>query len=127
MRRHTLMLLALAVAAASCASEHGTEPVPFDCEYPPTPVDLTVTAGIEQATLRWSYPDGGRELIEEFRLYYYIKVYDALELIATIGDTMYVDSQLVGNLEYCYRVSAVDTNGIEGWRSEPSCAVILTH
>lgn len=124
MKRHALILLVLALAAASCGDDHGAEPAPFDLAYPPTPVDLTVTAGAGQATIRWSYPAGSRDLIEEFRLYYYVEVYDVVELLATISDTVYVDSQLVGNLEYCYKVSAVDTNGIEGWRSDAACAVI---
>lgn len=126
MKRHALMLLALALAAASCGNDHGAEPAPFDLAYPPAPIDVTVTAGAEQAIVRWSYPAGSRGLIEKFRLYYYVEVYDAVELIATIEDTVYVDSQLVGNLEYCYKVSAVDTSGIEGVRSDRACAVIGT-
>jgi len=127
MKRHALMLLVLAVAAASCGKDHGSQPAPFDFDYPPTPVDVTATAGVEQATISWSYPAGSRDLIEEFRLYYYVEVYDAVQLIATLTDTFYVDSRLVGNLEYCYKVSAVDTNGIEGWRSDPACALVDTH
>lgn len=124
MKRHALILIAALLAAASCGDDHGSEPGPFDLSYPPTPVDLTVTPGTGQATIRWSYPPGDRDPIERFKLYYYIEVYDQVELIATISDTVYVDQQLVGNLEYCYRVSAVDTSGVEGYRSESACAVI---
>ena len=125
MKRHALMLLVLALAA-SCGKDHGAEPGPFDVAHPPTPTGLTVTAGAEQATIRWSYPAESRDLVEEFRLYYYFEAFDAVELLSTVSDTVYVDSQLVGNLEYCYLVSAVDTNGIEGYRTAPACAVIGT-
>ena len=125
MKRQSMILLVLALAA-SCGKDHGAEPGPFDIAYPPTPTGLTVTAGVEQATIRWSYPAESRELVEEFKLYYYFEAFDAVELLSTVSDTVFVDSQLVGNLEYCYRVSAVDTNGIEGYRTAPACAVIGT-
>lgn len=124
------MIIALTVVAAaalvSCSNNHGTEPAPFDVDAPPTPSDLTVTPGTEQATISWDYPPESMGALEEFRVYYYFAVFDAVELAGTTTDLTYVDTKLVGNVEYCYRVSAVDTFGMEGWRASEECAVINT-
>ena len=37
-----------------------------------------------------------------------------IQLIGTTTDTVFVDSLLIGNLGYCYKVSAVDTVGFRG-------------
>ena len=64
--------------------------------------------------------------IEEFRIYYYYEAYDLIELVGTSSTTNFNDTQLVGNLTYCYKVSAVDTTGLEGHRSETVCAFVGT-
>lgn len=113
----TLLLL-------SCGEDHGTEPGAFEFADPPVPVDLTVTPGPGSATIEWSYPAGELGRVEEFRVYYWVEAFEAVELVGTTSAGSFVDSRLVGNLEYCYMVSAVDTNGFEGYRAGPECAVI---
>jgi hypothetical protein len=124
LRKIAIALTVVAAAAlVSCSNDHGTEPAPFSMEAPPTPTDLSVTAGTEQATLTWDYPPESEGALEEFRVYYYFPVYDAVELAGTTTDMSYVDDHLVGHIEYCYKVSAVDTFGIEGWRTAEECVV----
>ena len=124
------MLLAFTVVAMaaliSCSNDHGTEPAPFDAVAPPTPTGLSVTSGAEQATIAWDYPAEDMATLEEFRVYYYFPAYNVVELAGTTTDMTYVDTKLVGNFEYCYKVSAVDTFGMEGYRTEEECAVINT-
>jgi hypothetical protein len=120
------LTVVLAAALVSCSDDHGTEPEPFDVEAPPMPSDLTVTPGPEQATVSWDYPSESMDTLEEFRIYYYFAAIDAVELAGTTTGLTYVDTKLVGNVEYCYRVSAVDTFGMEGWRTGEECAVIDT-
>ncbi len=128
MLKNTIIALMVVAAAAfvSCSNDHGTEPAPFDLEAPPAPTDLSVTAGSEQATIAWDYESGNMGAIEEFRIYYYFAAYDVVELAGTTTSLTYIDDRLVGNVEYCYKVSAVDTFGIEGWRTDEECAVINT-
>lgn len=122
-----LILIALALSSlASCSNNHGTEPGPFDVTAPPTPTDMVVTAGVEQATISWEYPFESMGAIEEFRVYYYFESFDVVELAGTTAGLSYVDTRLVGNIEYCYKVSAVDTLGLEGWRTECECVLIET-
>ena len=115
-----------AVALVSCSNDHGTEPAPFDMEAPPAPTGLSVTPGVEQATVAWDYPSESMSTLDEFRVYYYFPAFNEAELAGTTTDLEYVDTKLVGNVEYCYRVSAVDTLGMEGFRTGEECAVINT-
>ena len=117
------LVAAAGLLAVSCGKDHGTEPGPFEFDDPPVPVDLTVTSGPGSVTVEWSYPAGELGRVEEFRVYYWVEAFDAVELAGTTPTNSFVDSRLVGNLEYCYMVSAVDTSGMEGYRSGPECAV----
>ena len=124
LRRTAAVLMIMAAAAiVSCSDDHGTEPAPFDVAAPPAPTDLTVTPGAEQVTITWDYPAEEMGTLEEFRVYYYFPTYGVVELAGTTTDLSYVDTRLVGNVEYCYKVSAVDTYGMEGWRTDEGCAV----
>ena len=120
-----LTVVALAVLV-SCSNDHGTEPAPFDVTAPSTPTDLSVTPGSEQATIAWDFPSGEMASLKEFRVYYYFPSYGVVELAVTTTDLTFVDTRLVGNVEYCYKVSAVDTFGMEGWRTGEECALIST-
>ena len=120
------LMVVAAVAFVSCSNNHGTEPAPFDVEAPPTPTDLSVTPGTEQATISWDYPPESMGALEVFRVYYFFEMFDAVELVDTTSALTYVDTRLVGNVEYCYKVSAVDTFGMEGWLTADTCAVINT-
>jgi len=123
----TIALIAVAAGIlVSCSNDHGTEPAPFDVAAPPAPTGLSVTPGQESAVISWEYPPESMGSIEEFRVYYYFPSYDALELAGTTTGLTYTDTRLVGNVEYCYKVSAVDTFGMEGWRTLEECAVIST-
>jgi len=115
--------IALALSVLSCGAEHTDLPTGFRYLPPPTPADLTVEGGTEECIVRWTYPAEGMPSLEEFRVYYYLEAYGLLELVGTTTDTEYVDSLLIGNLSYCYAVSAVDTSGLEGWRAGPACAM----
>ena len=96
----------------------------FEYVPPPTPANVTAAGGEEQSVVSWSYPDDARASVGEFNVYQYFPPYDVLELIGTTTDTFYVDSLLIGNLNYCYKVSAVDTTGLEGWRSAAVCVFV---
>jgi hypothetical protein len=115
---------AIAALCISCGTDHQNLPTGFAYDPPPTPTNLLVVGGEERSTITWSYPATARASIGEFRIYEYIASYDMLELIGTAADTVFVDSLLIGNLGYCYKVSAVDTSGFEGWRTESECAFV---
>lgn len=119
-------MVVAAAAFVSCTNDHGTEPAPFDVDAPPTPTGLSVTPETEQARLTWDYPPESLETLEVFRVYYYFAVFDAVEFIDTTSVQTYLDTRLIGNVEYCYKVSAVDTFGMEGWLTGEECAVINT-
>jgi len=127
MRSFVLFLLAAAVSLhCSCGKDHRDLPTGFAYDPPPTPTNLVATGGEEMSTIRWSYPAAARASIGEFRVYQYIEAYDMLQIIGTTADTVFVDSLLIGNITYCYKVSAVDTNGFEGWRTTSVCAFVKT-
>ena len=121
----SVVMLAMLVVV-SCGKDHEGLPTSFIYEPPPTPTDFQATAGVEEVHLSWSYPSESLPELEEFRIYYYYSIYDMVELIGTTSDTEYTDTQLIGNVEYCYVVSAVDTTGLEGWRTSMECVTVLT-
>jgi hypothetical protein len=110
----------------SCSTDHKNLPTSFEYTPPPTPTNLTAAGGEERSTLSWEYPAEARTTIKEFRVYEYLPSYDLLELVGTTTDTVFIDSLLIGNLMYCYKVSAVDTTGLEGWRSAAVCTLVKT-
>lgn len=114
------------VCFVSCSKDHEGLPTGFVYEPPPTPSDFQATAGVEQVRLSWSYPAESLPTLREFRVYYYYSIYDMVELIDTTTDTEFTDTRLIGNVEYCYRVSAVDTSGLEGWRTASQCVTVLS-
>lgn len=118
------VLGAIAALCISCGKDHTDLPTGFAYDPPPTPSNLVVTGGEELSTIRWSYPAIARGSIGEFRVYEYFESYDMIALVGTTTDTVFVDSLLIGNLGYCYKVSAVDTSGFEGWRTESVCAFV---
>ena len=121
-----LVLVSLVVALSSCSEQHADLPTEFAFTPPPTPTNLSAVPGPERCTLSWSYPAEALPLISEFRVYEYYGDYDLLQLVGTTSETTFVDTLLIGNLYYCYKVSAVDANGIEGWRTEDECAFVTT-
>ena len=127
MRYFVLMLLAaIAFTCSSCSADHRDLPTSFAYDPPPTPTGLVAAGGEELCTIRWSYPAAARPSIEGFRVYQYFEDYDLLQIIGSTTDTVFVDSLLIGNLTYCYKVSAVDSTGFEGWQTESACAFVKT-
>jgi hypothetical protein len=115
---------AIAALCISCGTDHKDLPTGFAYDPPPTPTNLVVTGGEELSTIRWSYPVPALASIREFRVYEYIASYDMVQLVGATTDTVFVDSLLIGNLGYCYKVSAVDRSGLEGWRTASACAFV---
>jgi len=115
---------AIAALCISCGADHQDLPTGFAYDPPPTPTNLVVTGGEELSTIAWSYPASDRGSIRAFRVYEYFASYDMIQLIGTTTDTVFVDSLLIGNLGYCYKVSAIDTSDFEGWRTESVCAFV---
>lgn len=127
MIRYMLICAVLLTAvAAGCSKDHTDLPTGFIYDPPSTPTEFNVVGGAELAILSWDFPSEEMGEISEFNIYYYYEVYGIQELIGTTTETSYVDSFLVGNLEYCYQVSAVDTTGLEGYRTEGECAFVST-
>lgn len=122
----TVGLIFIILVTGSCGREHHDLPVGFKYNPPETPTNLQVEPGMGKATLTWSYPE---QLLEgvEFKVYYYSEIYNMIELVATTADTIFVDSTLIGNMEYCYKVSAVDSTGLEGYRTDHVCEIINTN
>jgi hypothetical protein len=120
------MLGAIAALCISCGKDHRDLPTGFAYDPPPMPTNLVVTGGEEIARISWSYPASARASIREFRVYEYLESYDMIQLIGTTTDTVFVDSLLIGNLGYCYKVSAVDESDFEGWRTGAACAFVLS-
>lgn len=119
----SICLLAL---LGACSKDHTDLPTGFIYDPPSTPTNLQVGGGAERAALSWSYPEDEYDDVE-FRIYYYVQVFDLLELIGTTSDSTYIDSLLVGNLVYCYSISAVDTTtGLEGWRTSTVCDTVYS-
>ena len=112
------------IIMSACSKDHEGLPTSFDYDPPPTPIDLEVIGGNEIASLKWSYPNDSFGSLKEFRIYIYDQVYDMMMQVGTSTDTFFVHSLLVGNLYYCYKVSAVDTTGLEGWRTSAECDTV---
>jgi len=119
-------LFSAALLCSSCGTDHANLPTEFVYTAPPTPTNLSAEPGAERCVLSWSYPAEAMPLVREFRVYQYYELYDMLQLVGATADTAFVDTLLVGNLYYCYSVSAVDTTGFEGWRTSAVCAFVTT-
>ncbi len=125
MKRVTILLSAMIIAVSmSCGGDHGESPAAFDFEAPQAPTELTLTPGSCQMILEWDYPSELLAEISEFRIYYYYEGYGVEELVDETTSTSFTDTRLIGNMVYCYKVSAVDLEGREGWRSETECGMV---
>ena len=114
------------ILTLACSKKHEALPTGFAYDPLPAPTDLEVTAAAEEASLSWDYPVDRIDEVKEFRIYYYVEMYGSDQLIGTSTATSFTDSQLLGNLEYCYRVSAVDSSGFEGVRTGTVCEFVPT-
>ena len=116
--RLTLIIPLLLVM--SCSADHGDSPTGFEFSAPDSPTAFTVTPSPNELTLEWDYP-GDLAEVSEFRVYYYYEMYGLEEFVGTASGTTYTDTDLIGNMIYCYKVSAVDLDGHEGLRTETIC------
>jgi len=111
----------LVLAGAGCSDEHGNSPTSFNYEPLSAPDNLEAEPGAESITLTWTHSGQYREF------YIYMMYYSGTEAVLQPVDTTSSTSSTVGglvpNLEYCFIVSAVDSSGMEGWRSSEACAV----
>jgi len=127
MRKFWLIIcIGVVFAFLSCSKEHSDLPTGFEYDPLPAPYNVVVEGGKEEAVISWSFTNDKLDRVKEFRVYQYIEAYDMLQLIGTTSDTTYTDSLLIGNLLYCYKVSAVDSSNFEGWRSGEACAFVLS-
>ena len=116
-----------------CSDEHGISPVSFNYNALAAPDSFKVTQGNYSLTLTWHYSSESLALTKEFLIYSdhgrgyfeYISPVDTVDAIDGNTDYTAINSMLVPNVEYCYVVSAVDSNGMEGWRTEVKCGVAL--
>jgi len=115
-----LILIISSILLMSCSADHGDSPAGFEFTAPELPADFVVTPGANQLTLDWEYP-GELAEVSVFRVYYFYEMYGVEELVDTTSSTTYIDNDLIGNMIYCYRVSAVDLDGHEGLRTETIC------
>ena len=121
-----LSVMLLGALLGSCSKQNKDLPTGFHFVAPATPTNVVVTPGVERSTLAWSYPTAALGNVKEFRVYEFFVQVQQLVLVGTTRDTTFVDSLLVGNLTYCYEVSAVDTTGFEGFRTAPQCVFVRT-
>ena len=120
------LLILLLFLLPACSKEHTDLPTGFRYNPLPAPYDVTVEGRNEMAVISWRFSPEKINSVKEFRVYQYIEAYDMIQLIGVTADTVYTDSLLIGNLLYCYKVSAVDSSGFEGWRSAESCGFVLS-
>ncbi len=115
-----LILIISSILLMSCSVDHGDSPAGFEFTAPDSPTAFTVSPGPNALTLSWEYP-GDLAEVSEFNIYYFYEMYGLEEFVGTASGTSYVDSDLIGNMIYCYKVSAVDLDGNEGLRTETIC------
>ncbi|GEM_PF-1744190 len=129
MNRIILLSVLVIFIFAACSEDHTDLPSKPEYNVPPPPTDFVLVPGPASATLTWDYEPTLVASIEGFRVYRVYISYDMSEVLELVGTTdnsvmSYTDEMLIGNYIYCYRVSAVCTCGVEGWRSEVLCDTI---
>ncbi len=113
--------LLIVLAGAGCSDEHGSSPTSFNYDPLSAPDSLEAAGGAESISLTWTHSGQYRDFI--VYILYYSGTEAVLQPVDTTSSTSSVIGDLVPNLEYCFVVSAVDSNGMEGWRSSAECAV----
>ncbi len=119
-----ISVMLLGALLGSCSKQNKDLPTSFMFVPPATPTDVVVTPGVERSTVTWRYETAALANVKEFRVYEFFPQLQELVLVGATKDTVFVDSLLVGNLTYCYKVSAVDTTGFEGYRTAAECAFV---
>lgn len=107
---------------AGCSREIPNPVVnPPSLDIPPTPTNLTVTLGDETLHLYWQIPD----TFSAAAYLIYRADSDSAEylFIDTSLSLEYADTNLHNGQRYGYRVSAVDSNDVEGYQSSPAFGV----
>ncbi|HSG29388.1 MAG TPA: fibronectin type III domain-containing protein [Candidatus Krumholzibacterium sp.] len=121
MKRIASIILSISVMVLlSCSDELGDSPAAFSFEAPEAPDGLEITPGPNQLVLEWTYPGDPAE-VSGYIVYYDYEAYGVQEVIDTVSTTTYTDDGLIGNMIYCYKVSALNLDRIEGRRSGTEC------
>jgi hypothetical protein len=90
---------------------------PIVPDIPPTPTNLTVTIGDKTLKLFWQIPDPSSAI---GYMIYRADGNDAEYMfIDSTSFLEYADTNLQNSQRYGYKVSAVGSNGVEGYRSSP--------
>lgn len=91
------------------------------CFYPPfPPTGVIGDGGVRECRISWK---PGDELdLKEYHVYRAAAVDGPYTLIAKTKKTEWIDKELTDGSEYCYRVTAADTGGLESKKSEPISA-----
>ncbi|HEX9916485.1 MAG TPA: fibronectin type III domain-containing protein, partial [candidate division Zixibacteria bacterium] len=87
-----------------------------EMEAPPTPQSVIVLVGDSKVELNWEVSDSSK--VERFKIYRSDTSSITPFLIDSCFGFSYVSRGLKNGKEYFYQVSAVDSNGFEGYRSE---------
>jgi len=132
-RQITFCILMTALVISGCSEEHGGSPTSFNYEELPAPENFEITAGTYCLTLSWDYSPENLALTEKFFVYFvnYTQYGEVLYPIDTLSVSDYIDSEevtyteLAANMEFCFTVSAADSNDMEGWRAEIECGTTL--
>jgi len=85
---------------------------------PSTPTNLTVTVGDRTLQLSWQMPDTSADVA--FRIYRADSLAGQFVVVDTTSAFEYADSYLQNGRIYFYRVSAFNSNGLEGEKSSPA-------
>jgi len=120
-RISALCAIILVILAGGCSEEHGSSPTAYKYDALSSPESLEAEPGPESISLSWDHSGDYREFI--VYIVYYSGPEELYQPVDTTTGMSCTVGELVPNLEYCFAVSAVDSSGVEGWRTKPACAV----
>ncbi|MDX1450422.1 MAG: fibronectin type III domain-containing protein, partial [Acidimicrobiia bacterium] len=93
------------------------------CPAPPPPASLIARArGESEIRLDWSPAPIPDSIVDFYRVYRD----GAVSPLASPDDTTFTDTGLPAGATFCYRVSTVNIDGLEGPRSSEACATTLS-
>ncbi len=91
-----------------------------DSTFPPKPTNLTIKVGDGQITLQWQIENA--EVIRKFNVYRGDSLNATYLFLDSTLTTQYTDKEVQNGREYFYRVTSVNTNGLESLSSDPISA-----
>ncbi|HHL73576.1 MAG TPA: hypothetical protein ENJ29_13805 [Bacteroidetes bacterium] len=111
--------LMLLLALASCDKKPTGINV-TDSTFPPKPTSLTIKVGDGQITLQWQVEKP--EVIRKFNVYRGDSLNASYLFLDSTLTTQYTDREVQNGREYFYRVTSVNTSGLESLSSDPISA-----